>query len=556
MKELSIEEKAKRYDEVIERVRKVLLDCTPEEQHVVEYISTGLSDSDDDRIRKKLLSSFKDIMKNADEDELWYGLSYNDIIAWLEKHYEPNPYSGVSFKCNGHTWGMCARDNGVDILLDKQLLKHLEKQGEQKHDEFDDTNAKRMFIKALERVEEQNNKGYKLTDCDKNSWWEDFKTYTSCKDKQKFDDIYPIFRVGDYIRNKKTSDKVLIEQLDMAAKAYCYVSYDGAAVNHSDFPFVKQDEWELIDFPLVKQDEGELIEQKVVEQEPAENSSKVSESSTEENDMTEYKKGFECGKQRVLKYPEDFGLCNNSADRFEPKFKDGDWIVYKDNIWKVCNIGLKAYYDLLKINNEVSTRLIKNVDENAHLWTIKDAKDGDVLVASDGSIFIFKCTIDCACKHYVALTTDGVVKFNEGLEHYWETSRAVHPATKEQSDTLKIAMADAGYTFDFEKKEFNKIEKEPYSEKLYKAIELYYYTYGNGKGGFDNLSLEKFKDIVKTFINDYGMQNYVWSEDDERNLKDLECILCCHKELPKELYLRSIDWIRDIKDRVQSHKKQ
>ena len=37
-----------------------------------------------------------------------------------------------------------------------------------------------MFIKALERVEEQNKKGYKLTDCDKNSWWEDFKAYTSC----------------------------------------------------------------------------------------------------------------------------------------------------------------------------------------------------------------------------------------------------------------------------------------------------------------------------------------------------------------------------------------
>ena len=28
--------------------------------------------------------------------------------------------------------GMCARDNGVDILLNKQLFKHLEKQGEKK----------------------------------------------------------------------------------------------------------------------------------------------------------------------------------------------------------------------------------------------------------------------------------------------------------------------------------------------------------------------------------------------------------------------------------------
>ena len=66
-------------------------------------------------------------------------VSYEDAVEaalkyWLEKQTEqkPNPYTGVSFEYNGHIWGMCARDNGVDILLDKQLFKHLEKQGEQK----------------------------------------------------------------------------------------------------------------------------------------------------------------------------------------------------------------------------------------------------------------------------------------------------------------------------------------------------------------------------------------------------------------------------------------
>ena len=49
------------------------------------------------------------------------------------------------------------------------------------------------------------------------------------------------------------------------------------------------------------------------EQEATENSGKKSEDVTEEKDMSEYKKGFECGKQRVLKYPEDFGLCKSSA---------------------------------------------------------------------------------------------------------------------------------------------------------------------------------------------------------------------------------------------------
>ena len=45
--------------------------------------------------------------------------------------------------------------------------------------------SKEESLKALERVEEQNKKGYKLTDCDKNSLWEDFKAYTSCIIEQK-----------------------------------------------------------------------------------------------------------------------------------------------------------------------------------------------------------------------------------------------------------------------------------------------------------------------------------------------------------------------------------
>ena len=71
--------------------------------------------------------------------------------------------------------------------------------------------------------------------------------------EQKANEIHPIFKVGDYIRNKKTRDKVVIEQLDVESEVYCYTSYDGAAVIHSDFPFSKQDEWELIGQKSVEQ---------------------------------------------------------------------------------------------------------------------------------------------------------------------------------------------------------------------------------------------------------------------------------------------------------------
>ena len=137
MKELSIEEKARAYDEALKVAEKYHNGTLKD---VMETIFPELKESEDERIRKAIIEHFEG------------------------SHSSMYPYKG---------------------FIKEQILAWLERQGEQKPAEFDDTNAKRMFIKALERVEEQNNKGYKLTDCDKNSWWEDFKAYTSCIVEQK-----------------------------------------------------------------------------------------------------------------------------------------------------------------------------------------------------------------------------------------------------------------------------------------------------------------------------------------------------------------------------------
>ena len=90
-------------------------------------------ESEDERIRKWLINDIKQAIN---------GDIYNDeniidakkALAFLEKQGEKHqdPYNGISFEYNGHIWGMCARDNGVDISCDKHLIKHLEKQAEVK----------------------------------------------------------------------------------------------------------------------------------------------------------------------------------------------------------------------------------------------------------------------------------------------------------------------------------------------------------------------------------------------------------------------------------------
>ena len=90
MKELTIEQKAQKYDEAIERAKALYDNNQPisSSNVIIDNIFPQLKESKesrDERIRKKLLSSFKDIMADADEDELWYELPYTDIIAWLKK---------------------------------------------------------------------------------------------------------------------------------------------------------------------------------------------------------------------------------------------------------------------------------------------------------------------------------------------------------------------------------------------------------------------------------------------------------------------------------------
>lgn len=47
-----------------------------------------------------------------------------NVVKWAyidEMLNKSNPYSGVSFQYNSHIWGMCARDNGVEISIDNEL---------------------------------------------------------------------------------------------------------------------------------------------------------------------------------------------------------------------------------------------------------------------------------------------------------------------------------------------------------------------------------------------------------------------------------------------------
>lgn len=126
MKELSIEQKAKAYDEAIGKLQG-LIDNANKQGHIIvrvkdiENTFPELKESEDERIRKVLAGFFKSYKEQGTcGAETFNGIPTENILAWLEKQ-EPNPYGGVSFNFNDHAWGMCARDGGVEILIDGNL---------------------------------------------------------------------------------------------------------------------------------------------------------------------------------------------------------------------------------------------------------------------------------------------------------------------------------------------------------------------------------------------------------------------------------------------------
>ena len=129
MKKLSIEEKAKAYDEAIKRLEDIKTGMCQKTfvftEGLFDYIFPELKESDDEL----MIQYFKDLAPFDKADELYekYGFSHKDAIAWLEKQ-------GVHAKfINGIQVGdkVTRSEYGVLVNLSK-INRVANKQGEQK----------------------------------------------------------------------------------------------------------------------------------------------------------------------------------------------------------------------------------------------------------------------------------------------------------------------------------------------------------------------------------------------------------------------------------------
>lgn len=146
----------------------------------------------------------------------------------------------------------------------------------------------------------------------------------------------------------------------------------------------------------------------------------------------------------------------------EPKFNVGDWIVATGKcVYLITKIDefTVILVDVMGDKYEFGADLLND----ATLWTVNDAKDGDVLVTTKirNCPFIYRKTgYDNDLAYYYA-GVDGNGDFCEGcikraLYHFGPVAN-VAPATKEQRDLLFAKMREAGYEWDEKKKELKKV---------------------------------------------------------------------------------------------------
>ena len=253
------------------------------------------------------------------------------------------------------------------------------------------------------------------------------------------------------------------------------------------------------------------------------------------------------------------GLIMSGDDKVEPKFNVGDWVVNKlGNIWHIDSFDAKNYQ--VTTNKGEHNYFPINIQDRMHLWTIQDAKPGDVLYhKADNGI------------EYIVMNKG--LNENNNVDSYFRYSSingfgtdipsvlsakcdSITPATKEQRDLLFSKMKKDGYEWDAEKKELKKIEDEEYNgedygiDGLWHAQRILEKTLGSVDGYQTDDGILEHKCAITAVNKLYKQKPAEWGEEDE----DYYDAIITKLEVTQDdaaLTDNQMEFLKSLKGRVQ-----
>lgn len=167
-----------------------------------------------------------------------------------------------------------------------------------------------------------------------------------------------------------------------------------------------------------------------------------------------------CYSVDCLLFPAQGETWKNWKKSEKPQFKVGDWITDGNLTVQITSIG-NGWYLYGEYSKDERRKLgdIKDIDKTYHLWSIEDAKVGDVL-SNNNVICIFAGldkdkNIFSPCMY---TSQHGLEVFSSGEECLG--SRLLRPATQKDCDILFSELDEAGYRWDENKGELVLLVKQ------------------------------------------------------------------------------------------------
>jgi hypothetical protein len=532
----SIEEKARAYDEASKWMENVYPTLSHEQQMEAEAFFPMFKESEDEKIRKGLIDFFSE--PGRKEYILNGGFTINDITTWLKKQGEMDM---ESYKTAEDEKREFVGDGFIKCYADFQDFE----EGETYWLEYignDNYNV---------RSDNLLGKTYHITPC---------QLYTIFK-KQTW-----LEKQGEKLtlpkwRYKKDNTPLLRDSLILNKYGCVAKSPAGALIS---------DVW-VIDYAelakLPKEEFEEQGEKKPIVVPKFREGDRIIEKSFDEcgcGTIKEIKDGkyiFDDGSFVNIEEQNLWQLVEQKPmDKVESKFKVGDWVVSPNGVyWHIDKISNNRY----EVTSNTGESSNWNLDTNIyHKFTIQDAKDGDVLSYRDGQwIFIYKEKIDNNSFYYHALYSTIHQDLTINDSGFTLLGDAIVPATNEERDILMKAMASAGYTFDFEKKELKKTEQKPTKSSDIKSILLVHDEILNNlleryktSAAFKTLivNLQNWWNNTKRHLLSFNIEQKPteWNEEDIMRIDNIIAII------EGKGYPDYVRWLESLKDKVSPQPKQ
>lgn len=210
----------------------------------------------------------------------------------------------------------------------------------------------------------------------------------------------------------------------------------------------------------------------------------------------------------------------------KPKFHKGEWIINTLPGIKYPHLITDVRDGYYIFGEDDDHAHIASNDDVLRLWTIQDAKDGDVLKEDSCTFIIERMKSDGTAIIHCCLFDDG--DFGLGSTLGFDVD-STYPATKEQRDLLFAKMKEAGYEWNAEKKELKKI-----------------HVIDEGKAEMD---------YCFTKMMNGEKVSSTWSEEDEKRIANILSVLsvqvCWDGATGEKMnpYQKEIDWLKSLKDR-------